>query len=94
MATLRSFGSTPVTSRPPIRMLPPVTSSSPATMRSSVDLPQPDGPTTTANRRSATVRSTPWITSWASNDLRTSESSICAMPVPPWVGSASLSGFA
>jgi hypothetical protein len=28
---------------------PPLISSSPATMRSSVDLPQPDGPTMTTN---------------------------------------------
>ena len=42
-----------VTSRPPIEMLPSVASSSPATMRRSVDLPQPDGPTRTMNSPSA-----------------------------------------
>ena len=31
-------------------------------MRSSVDLPQPDGPTNTTNSPSATSRSTPWMT--------------------------------
>src|SRR6185295_7243381 len=35
----------------------------PATMRSNVDLPQPDGPTMTMNSPSDTCISTPWITS-------------------------------
>ena len=38
-------------------------SSSPAIMRSRVDLPQPDGPTNTTNSRSAMSRSTPLMTS-------------------------------
>ncbi len=37
-------------------------SSSPAIMRSVVDLPQPDGPTSTTNSRSAISRSMPWTT--------------------------------
>ena len=41
---------------------PPVMLSSPAIIRSSVDLPQPDGPTSTANSPSSISRSTPWIT--------------------------------
>ena len=39
---------------PPMRISPPVMSSSPAIIRSSVDLPQPDGPTKTTNSPSAT----------------------------------------
>jgi len=38
---------------------PPVIVSSPATIRRSVDLPQPDGPTMTMNSPSATSMSTP-----------------------------------
>ena len=45
----RSFGGSVVTSRPPIRMRPDVGSSSPATIRSVVDFPQPLGPTSTRN---------------------------------------------
>ena len=41
---------------------PPVVSSSPATMRRSVDFPQPEGPTKTQNSPSSISRSTPWIT--------------------------------
>jgi hypothetical protein len=48
--------------RPPMEISPPLTSSSPATMRSSVDLPQPEGPTMTMNSRSAISAFTPWIT--------------------------------
>ena len=40
----RSFDSTSLTTLAVDRDLPPVMSSSPASMRSSVDLPQPDGP--------------------------------------------------
>ncbi len=42
--------------------LAPETSSRPATMRSVVDLPQPDGPTSTVNSLSAISRSRPSIT--------------------------------
>ena len=45
MAMSRSFGGTLLTTRPPIAISPPVMFSSPAIMRSSVDLPQPEGPT-------------------------------------------------
>ena len=44
-------------------MAPPlIIPSSPAMIRSSVDLPQPDGPTTTTNSPSAIAALTPWIT--------------------------------
>src|SRR5580658_1135639 len=41
-------------------MVPPVTSSSPATQRKVVDFPHPDGPTKTTNSRSATSRLKSW----------------------------------
>ena len=44
-----------LTTLPPIAISPSVISSSPAIMRSSVDLPQPDGPTSTQNSPSAIV---------------------------------------
>ena len=46
-----------------------VTSSSPAIMRSSVDLPQPDGPTRTTNSPSAMSIETPLITFTLPKDL-------------------------
>ena len=58
----RSLGSTSLTTRPAIEISPPEISSSPATMRSSVLLPQPDGPTMTMNSPSAISALTPWIT--------------------------------
>ena len=45
----RERGGSSVTSPPPIEIVPAVTSSRPAIIRSSVDLPQPDGPTRTRN---------------------------------------------
>src|SRR5882672_4175668 len=42
-------------SRPPIRMDPESGASRPATTRSSVDLPQPDGPSSTTNSPSRAV---------------------------------------
>ena len=44
MPILRWFGFSRVTSLPPITIAPAVGSSKPATMRSTVVLPQPDGP--------------------------------------------------
>src|SRR5947208_2927603 len=52
----RSGGSMSLTTRSPIRISPDVTSSSPATIRSAVVLPQPDGPTKIMNSPSSTVR--------------------------------------
>ena len=40
----RSLGGMWVTSRSPMKILPALTSSSPASIRRVVDLPQPDGP--------------------------------------------------
>ena len=53
----RSFGDRSVTSRSPIRIRPPLTSSRPASMRSEVVLPQPEGPTRTRNSPSPISRS-------------------------------------
>src|SRR6476659_8043002 len=72
MATSRSFGGTLLTTRSPMRISPPVMFSSPAIMRSKVDLPQPDGPTSTTNSPSPMSTLTPWITSTAPKALRTS----------------------
>src|SRR5215471_5831594 len=54
----RSGGGSSVTSRSPIEIVPAVTSSRPAIIRSSVDLPQPDGPTRTRNSPLAIVSET------------------------------------
>src|SRR5687768_747450 len=75
----RSLDSMSLTTRPSIAIVPPVTSSSPASMRSKVDLPQPDGPTSTMNSPSWMSNSTPWITAVAPKDLRTSRNDTVAM---------------
>src|SRR6202158_1507325 len=54
MARPRSAGLSAETSRSPIRIAPDVCVSSPAMMRSSVVLPQPDGPSSATNSPSAT----------------------------------------
>src|SRR6186997_1615501 len=59
MAMSRSFGGTPVTSRSPMKTPPASTGSSPASIRRVVDLPQPDGPTSTMNSPSWISRSRP-----------------------------------
>ncbi len=69
MAMLRSLGSRSFTTRPSIAISPEVMVSSPATMRSSVDLPQPEGPTITTNSPSPMSTSMPWITLTAPKDL-------------------------
>ena len=56
MAMSRSFGGRSVTSRSPIQIAPALISSRPASMRSEVDLPQPDGPTKTMNSPSPISR--------------------------------------
>ena len=58
MAMSRLRGASSVTSRSPMRMRPLETPSSPAIIRSSVDFPQPDGPTRTMNSPSPISRST------------------------------------
>src|SRR6266705_694098 len=63
MAMSRSLGSTSLPTRPPISMLPALGRSSPATMLSRVDLPQPDGPTSTVNSPLSMSRSISFKTS-------------------------------
>src|SRR5215471_16008052 len=57
MAMSRSLGGRSLTSRSPMRSSPDVMVSRPATMRRAVDLPQPDGPTSTRNSPSSMLRS-------------------------------------
>src|SRR3954462_2749208 len=68
----RSLGWTLLTTRSPIEMVPDVMFSRPASMRSRVDLPQPEGPTRTTNSPSSIGIDTPCRTSKLPNDLRTS----------------------
>src|SRR5512143_351996 len=68
----RSFGGKWLTTRSPMRISPPVMFSRPAIIRSKVDLPQPDGPTSTTNSPSRIEISTPWMTAVAPKAFRTS----------------------
>ena len=72
MAMSRSLGWTLLTTRSPIEIVPEVMFSSPASIRSKVDLPQPDGPTSTTNAPSSIGTLTPCRTSKPPNDFRTS----------------------
>src|SRR5712691_4577744 len=83
MAISRSFGATPLTTRSPIAIRPPEISSSPAIIRKSVDLPQPEGPTSTQNSPSSTPTSTPCTTSVEPKLLRTPERVTDAIRVVP-----------
>ena len=71
MAMSRSFGATLFTTRPPMAISPSVMFSSPAIMRSRVDLPQPDGPTRMTNSPSSISTLTPCSTSVVPKRLRT-----------------------
>ena len=82
MAIPRSDGSNPPTSRPPISNRPPVCISRPEMMRSSVDFPQPEGPTKTQNSPASTVRSMPLITSTAPKLLRMPDRTTLDMAYP------------
>ena len=55
----RSLGGVLVMSRSPMKIFPEFTSSSPASIRRVVDLPQPEGPTRTMNSPSRISRSMP-----------------------------------
>ncbi|MNR49325.1 hypothetical protein D3C85_1686820 [compost metagenome] len=63
MERFLSCGGRYVTSRPPMEMLPSSGKSSPATMRSRVVFPQPEGPRSTMNSPSATSRDTLFVAS-------------------------------
>ena len=58
MEILRWAGVRWVTSVPPMVIVPPSSCSSPAISRSVVDLPQPDGPSSTSSEPSSAVRLT------------------------------------
>src|SRR5215831_301816 len=60
MATPRARGGISLTTSPPIKRSPLVCFSSPQMMRRSVVLPQPDGPSSTMNSPSGTVREMPF----------------------------------
>ena len=62
MAMPRFAAGTSFIRSPSSSSAPPEISSSPAIIRSSVDLPQPEGPTKTANSPGSIRRSMPWIT--------------------------------
>src|SRR5882762_5291707 len=93
MAMSRSFGATPLTTRSPIAIRPAEISSSPAIILKSVDLPQPEGPTSTQNSPSSTPTSTPCKTSVEPKLLRTPERVTDAMRVLDLRGVASVGGF-
>ena len=59
MAMSRSLGGRSFTTRLPIVIVPAVMSSRPAMDRSAVDLPHPDGPTSTMNSPSLMFRLSP-----------------------------------
>src|ERR1700751_5260075 len=67
----RALGGTRFTTVAPIAISPSPISSRPAIMRSNVDLPQPDGPTSTQNSPSAMPMSTPRMTCVEPNHLWT-----------------------
>ena len=65
MAMPRFTGGRSLTRAPSMRMSPEVVSSRPAIIRSSVDFPQPEGPTKTTNSPSSTSSETLLTTSMA-----------------------------
>src|ERR1041385_1783767 len=79
----RSFGGTSLTISPSTAISPPVISSSPAIIRSVVDLPHPDGPTSTTNSLSAMSRSIALTASTSSYFLTTLRSVTCAIVLQP-----------
>src|SRR6478735_2506395 len=60
----RSFGGRSFTTSSPMRSSPSVTVSSPATIRRAVDLPQPEGPTSTSISPSSMTRSSSRMPTW------------------------------
>src|SRR5262245_57933238 len=79
MAISRSFDGRWLTIRSPMEISPEVICSRPATMRSVVVLPQPDGPTRTMNSLSRIVRFTSLTACTSSYFLLSSLSTTCAM---------------
>src|SRR5947207_11436875 len=83
MASPRGRTGTSVTSRPPITMRPADRVSSPAMMRSSVVLPQPEGPSSATNSPSATSSTISSSARTAPNDLAMRSMRMSAMSVIP-----------
>src|ERR1700731_325563 len=79
----RSLGWTLLTTRSPIEIVPEVMFSSPASIRSKVDLPQPEGPTRTPKAPSSIGIDTPCKTSKPPNDFRTSRICTDDIHFPP-----------
>src|ERR1700753_2278681 len=86
MAMSRALGGTSLTMRSPMRISPELALSRPAIMRRSVDLPQPEGPTSTTNSPSAISIETPRTTSTGPKDLRSSRISMDAINPPAGLG--------
>jgi hypothetical protein len=75
VCTSRSNGGAAVTSRPRRLTVPEVGRSNPAIIRSTVVLPEPEGPRSVTNSPSAMSRSSPWTaTTPPGNSLRTPRS--------------------
>src|SRR5262249_33551313 len=72
-----------LTTRSPMQISPEVMFSSPAIIRSRVDLPHPEGPTSTTNSPSSMRTSTPWMTSIAPKAFLTSRIATEAMELLP-----------
>src|SRR5690554_2740964 len=91
MAMSRSPGERSLTTRSPMIIFPSLMVSSPATMRSAVDLPHPDGPTKIMNSPSSIVRLRSLIASVPSGyRFHTPSNSIFAMAPLPRVRQALL----
>src|SRR3954451_12523361 len=79
----RSLGAMSFTTRSAMRISPDDVSSSPATIRSAVDLPEPDGPTSTVKPPSGMSRSS-WSTAFvpSGKTFETSENPMLAISAP------------
>src|SRR5438105_13089191 len=79
MAMSRSLDSMSLTTLPSMAISPPEISSRPASIRSSVDLPQPDGPTSTMNSPLWMSNSMPCMTRVAPYFFSTARKETAAM---------------
>src|SRR5258708_5193884 len=82
MTISRSLGKRSLTIRPPMLISPSLTTSSPAIILSRVDLPQPEGPTSTTNSPSSMSTLTPGIT-WTVPHLLTTFPTLTSANVGP-----------
>src|SRR5690625_1139758 len=93
MEMWRCAGGKRLTSRPWISTRPPSTSSSPATMRKVVDLPQPEGPRRTRNSPGSARKLTPSTATVSPQTLRTWSASTAAVLASSDIHSLPLRGF-